>query len=65
MAQQQPQSPLFDGSVLIARAQGRVSAQVDCTLDEALLLMRGRAASSDRRLAEIVAAVLVGGLRFG
>ena len=41
-----------------------VSVQVDCTLDEALLLMRARAASSDLSLAYIAKAVLGGSIRF-
>ena len=48
----------------IARAQGMVSVQVDCTLDEALLLLRARAASSDLSLAYIAKAVLDGSIRF-
>ena len=41
-----------------------VSVQVDCTLDEALLLMRARAASSDLSLACIAEAILDGSIRF-
>ena len=41
-----------------------VSAQVDCTLDQALLLMRARARSSDLSLAYIAKAVLDGNIRF-
>jgi len=48
----------------IAQAQGIVSVQVDCTLDEALLLMRARAASNDLSLAYIAKAVLDGNIRF-
>ena len=48
----------------IAQAQGMVSVQVDCTLDEALLLMRARAASNDLSLAYIAKAVLDGNIRF-
>ena len=51
-------------SAEIAQAQGRVSVQADCTVDEALLLMRARAASGDLSLAYIVAAVLEGTIRF-
>ena len=53
-----------DHSEQIAQAQGKVSVQVDCTLDEALLLMRARAASSDLSLAYIAQAVLDGSIRF-
>jgi hypothetical protein len=53
-----------DYSDQIAQVQGMVSAQVDCTLDEALLLMRARAASSDLSLAYIAKAVLDGNIRF-
>jgi hypothetical protein len=49
----------------IAQAQGMVSVQVDCTLDEALLLMRARAASSGLSLAYIAEAILDGSIRFG
>ncbi|MDP9335338.1 MAG: ANTAR domain-containing protein [Actinomycetota bacterium] len=55
---------LGDHSEQIAQAQGMVSAQVDCTLDEALLLMRARAASSDLSLAYIAKAILDGSIRF-
>jgi hypothetical protein len=53
-----------DASDRLAQAQGMVSVQVDCTLDEALLLMRARAASSDLSLAYIAEAVLDGSIRF-
>ena len=53
-----------DASDRIAQAQGMVSAQVDCTLDQALLLMRARAKSSDLSLAYIAKAVLDGNIRF-
>lgn len=48
----------------IAQAQGMVSAQADCPLDEALLLMRARARSADLSLSYIATAVLDGNLRF-
>jgi len=38
---------------------------VDCTLDEALLLMRARAASSGLSLSYIAEAILDGSIRFG
>lgn len=53
-----------DHSEEIAQAQGMVSVQVDCTLDEALLLMRARAASSDVSLAYVANAILDGSIRF-
>jgi AmiR/NasT family two-component response regulator len=53
-----------DHSEQIAQAQGMVSVQVDCTLDDALLLMRARAASSDLSLAYVAEAILDGSIRF-
>lgn len=41
-----------------------VSVQADCTLDEALLLMRARARSADLSLAYIATAILNGSIRF-
>lgn len=48
----------------IAQAQGRVAAQVDGTLDEAMGLMQARAESSKVTLTEIAVAVLDGSIRF-
>jgi hypothetical protein len=53
-----------DLSPQVAQAQGMVSVQVDCTLDEALLTMRLRARSSDLSVAYIAKAVLDGNVRF-
>jgi hypothetical protein len=53
-----------DLSPQVAQAQGIVSVQVDCTPDEALLLMRLRARASDLSLAYIAKAVLEGNIRF-
>jgi hypothetical protein len=41
-----------------------VSVQADCPLTTALLLMRARAASSDRSLVDVADAVLAGNIRF-
>jgi hypothetical protein len=67
-------SPLSDLGILpqmaeiygdeITRAQVRVAAQVDCTPDEALLLMRNRARSSDVSVLDIAEAVLRGEIQF-
>jgi hypothetical protein len=41
-----------------------VSVQADCTLDEALLLLRARARSSDLSLTDIAGAVIDRDIRF-
>ncbi len=53
-----------DLSGRVAQAQGMVSAQADCTVDEALRLMRAHARSSDLSLAYVATAILSGTLRF-
>ena len=53
-----------DPSDRIAQAQGMVAVQADCSLDEALLLMRARARSNDLSLAYVACAVLDGHIRF-
>jgi AmiR/NasT family two-component response regulator len=37
----------------VAQAQGRVSVQADCTVDEALVLMRERAVETNHTVDEI------------
>lgn len=49
----------------VARAQGMVSVQVDCSLDDALQMMRDRASVSHATLNEIATAVLDHSIRFG
>jgi hypothetical protein len=49
---------------VIAQALGMVSAQADRTLDEAVLLMRARARSSDLSVAFIAKTVVEGNIRF-
>jgi len=44
-------------AVKLAQAQGRVSVQADCTLDEALVLMQQRAADTNHSVDEIADAV--------
>ena len=53
-----------DGSERVARAQGMVSVQAECSLNNALLLMSARAASNDLTLACVATAVLDGNIRF-
>ena len=53
-----------DHSDQIAQAQGMVSVEAACTVDEALLLMRARAESTDLSLAYIARAVLDGSIRW-
>lgn len=48
----------------IAQAQGMVSAQVDCTVIDALVLMQARAELSKVDLTAIASAVLDGSIRF-
>ena len=45
------------GIVKVAQAQGRVSVQADCTVDEALVLMQARADATGHSLIEIADAV--------
>jgi AmiR/NasT family two-component response regulator len=49
----------------IARAQGMVTVQAECTMDEALDLMRDRAAVGGQTLEEIADAVIDRSIRFG
>jgi ANTAR domain len=51
-------------SAVVARAQEIICAQVSCTPDEALLLIRARARSSDTSATYIAAAVVDGSIRF-
>jgi hypothetical protein len=53
-----------DQSTAVWQAQGMISVQVPCTLDEALLLMRARAQSSGQTLEYVATAVIVGDIRF-
>jgi AmiR/NasT family two-component response regulator len=49
----------------VFRAQGMVSAQADCTLDEALEMMRERAQIHHQHVSDIANAVLTRRIRFG
>lgn len=49
----------------IAQAMGMVSVQADCTLDEALDMMRDRAVVHHCNVDEIAFGVLDGVIRFG
>ena len=48
----------------VAQAQGMVAAQVDCMLDEALVLMNARSRTSHLSLEEVAAEVLDHLIRF-
>ena len=52
-------------SYRVTEAQGMVSVQADCTLDEALVLMIERANVQRETLTEIAEAVLERRIRFG
>ncbi len=47
----------WDDVAKVAQAQGRVSVQADCTIDEALALMQDHAVKSQHRLIDIANAV--------
>jgi AmiR/NasT family two-component response regulator len=49
----------------VAQAQGMVSAQIQCTVDEALVIMRERALVQHQTLADVADAVLKREIRFG
>jgi AmiR/NasT family two-component response regulator len=49
----------------IAQAQGVVSVQADCSMDEALALMKDRAVSTHATLVEIADSVIDRLTRFG
>lgn len=52
-------------SSVVHQAQGMVAVQADCTMDQALALMRDTAAAAaEVTLAELAAAVLDGGVTF-
>jgi len=51
-------------SATVAQAQGMVSVQVPCTLDEALLILSARARSDERSVDQVASAVVAGELRF-
>jgi hypothetical protein len=46
------------------QAAGMVAAQAECTIDEAFVLMRERAATSNAAMAEIIAGVMDRSIRF-
>lgn len=49
----------------VSQASGMVSVQADCTIDEAMILMQDRAATTGQTLDEIAAAVVDRTIRFG
>jgi len=49
----------------VAQAQGRVSIQADCTIDQALVLMQERAVETDHQLIDIADAVVNHQIWFG
>jgi AmiR/NasT family two-component response regulator len=57
--------PEFNPPAVVAQAQGMVSVQAECTLPEALALMRERAIIMGQTLDEIAVAVVDRTIRFG
>lgn len=51
-------------STKVAQAQGMISVQVPCTLEEALLLLDARALANDLSIETIAAGVVGGVIRF-
>jgi hypothetical protein len=51
-------------SAKVAQAQGMVSVQVQCSLDEALALLKARGESSLLSLDQVAGAVIEGSIRF-
>ena len=51
-------------SATVAQAQGMISVQVPCTLDEALLLLNARARTDEQSVQHIASAVVAGEIRF-
>ena len=51
-------------SATVAQAQGMISVQVPCTLDEALSILNARARSDERSVEQIANAVVAGEVRF-
>jgi len=49
----------------VVQAQGMVSVQADCSLDNALVMMHERAQVQHRTLPQIADAVLARSIRFG
>ena len=55
----------WERTAKVAQAQGRVSVQADCTIDQALVLMQDRAVETDHRLIDIADAVVKHQIWFG
>ena len=55
----------FQRTVLIAQAQGMVAAEVNCSMDDALVLMKDRAVVEGRTLEQVADAVTARTMRFG
>jgi len=55
----------FSDNARVDQAQGMVSVQVGCTLDQALALMKDRAGVQAEQLDEIADAVVERSIRFG
>jgi hypothetical protein len=53
-----------DQNIAVYQAQGMISVQVACTMDEALLLMRARAHNTGQTLDYVATAVVAGDIRF-
>jgi hypothetical protein len=51
-------------SAEVAQAQGMISVQVSCTLDEALLLLNARARTDEQSVQRVACAVVAGEIRF-
>ncbi|HEY5170816.1 MAG TPA: ANTAR domain-containing protein [Acidimicrobiia bacterium] len=51
-------------SAEVAQAQGMVSAQVNCTVDEALIVMNARARTSHMTLEQVAAGIVHHLIRF-
>jgi hypothetical protein len=60
-----PTSSPWERNAKVAQAQGRVSVQADCTIDQALVLMQDRAVETDQRLIDIADAVVKHRIWFG
>jgi hypothetical protein len=51
-------------SAAVAQAQGMISVQVPCTVEEALLLLEARARTNDVTVERVALAVVAGDIRF-
>jgi hypothetical protein len=51
-------------SAEVAQAQGMISVQVPCTLEEALVLLMARARTDEQSVQHVASAVVAGEIRF-